>query len=256
MPRWLIVVVGSTSVFFTVVACIYFFGPQTMLTFTARRIGRQLPDVTKVPVELPDRSISSEPGTRLSYFGYAFEIPWNDLDPEKDRAAGPIHVTAFRSGDALWFSIFPPRDLIQEVMKTGKMTPDAFRSVYGDAALQSDYAFRRLMLDTVPSQITPFIARRDAARATILLTIKAIAMPQTDSGLYLIQTADRKGFQYGDPRGRPKKIVDDLFSDDDGVEFIFFRSGNPNAPSITQEEINRVIQSLHKLPDTRSASNR
>ncbi len=68
-----------------------------------------------VPTELKDTSVSEAPGTKLSYFGYELEVPWNDFDeiqtqlhpkdkPEKFKV--DLH---FRSGLRLVFSAAPPR---------------------------------------------------------------------------------------------------------------------------------------------------
>ena len=47
-----------------------------------------------------------------------------------------------------------------------------------------------------------------------------------------------------DPQSQPR-IVDSLFADAGHVEFEF-RTGK-NSPAITQEEINRVIQTVHAI---------
>jgi len=34
---------------------------------------------------LKDTSVSEAPGTKLSYFGYEFEVPWSDLDESQTK---------------------------------------------------------------------------------------------------------------------------------------------------------------------------
>jgi len=79
----------------------------------------------------------------------------------------------------------------------------------------------------------------------MLLVIKAITVPE-QSGIYSIQTGNFRGFQYGDPHSRPRNVVAELFADDGGVTFIFAGQGKEHPLGISQPEINRVVQSLHK----------
>lgn len=46
---------------------------------------RKMPDVAKTPVPLSDLSISNVRHRTASYFGYEFELPWDDVDEEKDK---------------------------------------------------------------------------------------------------------------------------------------------------------------------------
>ncbi len=65
--------------------------------------ARKAPAVARiVPTELKDQTVSQAPGSRLSYFGYEFEVPWNDIDETqtkfypKDKPTRVVLV--FRSG--------------------------------------------------------------------------------------------------------------------------------------------------------------
>jgi hypothetical protein len=71
-------------------------------------------------------------------------------------------------------------------------------------------------------------------------------MPKASSGIFSIQTRDFKGFQFENPQTRPSRITVELFSNDGGVDVIFMqKAGNPQ---ISQAEINRVVQSIHRAP--------
>jgi hypothetical protein len=207
---------------------------------------RKLPDVRKTPVPLSDLSISKVPHRTASYFGYEFELPWDDVDEEKDKTFGTVHVSYFRSGNAFRFSTFPPKDFVNEVMKVGNVDPQALKQLYGEDALGSDYAFHKKMLELTPSEITPFISRRQAISRQVLLIIKAISMPKAESGIFSIQTRNFKGFQFENPQTYPSRITVELFSDEGGIDAIFLQK--VGAPAISQSEINRVIQSIHRDP--------
>jgi hypothetical protein len=140
-------------------------------------------------------------------------------------------------------------------MKTANLDQRDFRQLYGDAAFASDYGFQKMMLQMTPSEITPFVSRRQAASGATLLLIKGISMPRADSGIFSIQTPDFQGFQFESPQNRPLRITDELYSNDGGVDLMFLQQAGGGAPRISQAEINRVIQSIHKVPTQTVASN-
>lgn len=140
-------------------------------------------------------------------------------------------------------------------MKTAKLDPQRFRQLFGNEAFESDYNFQRIVLQMTPSKITPFVSRGQAVVRQTLFLIKAMSMPKADSGIFSIETADFKGFQFENPLTRPSKIVDELYSNDGGVDAIFFQRIDGGAPTISQAQINRVIQSIHKVPAENVASN-
>jgi hypothetical protein len=238
----------------TIGAYVWTFGPQTMLTLITRYEYRRLPAAEKTPVVLPDMSVSSVVHKTAAYFGYEFELPWNDVDEQKSRTVGTIHVTAFHSGNAFWFSTFPARDFVKNVVEKTKLTPQQFRQVYGDEAFESDLGFMRAMLQITPQDMSPFMSKREAGASTTLLLFKAISVPEADSGIFLIRTTGFQGFQFGNPQSRPSRIREDLYADDGGIELIFFQGGG-SSPSVSQGEINRIIQSVRKASTLSAASN-
>ncbi len=46
----------------------------------------------KTPAPLTDLSISNVRTQEVSYFGYEFELPWDDVDEQKSKTTGSIHV--------------------------------------------------------------------------------------------------------------------------------------------------------------------
>lgn len=226
---------------------LWFFGVQTMYALTVRYSYRDTPEVKEVPLPLFDSSVSTTPHKRVSYFGYEFELPWDDVDDQKSKTKDGIHVAVFRSGNAFWFSTFPPRVFVSEVMKTAAIDPRRFKEIFGDKALESDYGFERECLQMTPQQITPFVSQREAAVGAMLLLIKGISMPKADSGIFSIQIPGFQGFQFEKPLNRPSKITDELYSNEGGIDVMFFQNPSRSAPSISQAEINRVIQSIHRV---------
>jgi hypothetical protein len=232
-----------------ILACgvyVWIFGFQTAIALETRYMARKTPVVNKIPVELADTSVSHASGKKLSYFGYEFEIPWDDVDESKTRAvAKDMVVIAFRSGNALSVWSGPPREFVKIVLANSKVGPDAFRQIYGDEALQSDYALHRLVLETTPDKITPFVSRETAARQVVLILLKGISAPRgSDSGIFLVQAGEFKGFQYGHPPDSSGLSVE-LFADSGSLNFIFVQKAN-GPTAISQADINRVLRTLKK----------
>jgi len=81
-------------------------------------------------------------------------------------------------------------------------------------------------------------------------------MPKAGSGIFSIQTPDFEGFQFENPQSRPPRITDELYSNDEGIDVVFFQKVDGSAPTISQAQINRVIQSIRKVPLHAAASKR
>ena len=249
MPRRKIALIILACVIVVVgpIVYVWLFGFQTMMALEVRYLYRKSPEAWQTPVALPDTSISSIPHKKISYFGYEVELPWDDVDEEKGKTIGTVHVTSFLSGNEFLFSTFPPKDFVNEIVKTGKFDPATFRQIYGDDASQSDYGFHSAMLRITPDSIDPFMSRRDAVRDSTLLVIKAIATPACQSGIFEIQVSDLRGFQFESPLARPARITAELFGEDGGIDVGYYQKPGGSARSITQPEINRVLQSIHKV---------
>jgi hypothetical protein len=78
---------------------VYWAGPVALSIWTARKVPNR---VRLVPRDLEDGSISQVTGSKLSYFGYEFEVPWNDIDPALTKLYPKLNpnrvVLTFRSG--------------------------------------------------------------------------------------------------------------------------------------------------------------
>jgi hypothetical protein len=238
------------NVFIVTGFCVWHFGVAALFVVESRYVGWKFPLVKKTPMELTDVSISQVEGRKLSYFGYEFEVPWGDLDEGKGKRIGKGQLIAFRSGNALLFSKAAPKEFVQTFLSATKVGPEKVRSLWGEEALKSDYSLHRLILEATPGEVTLFTRREDAVRNSMLIFFKGIMTPRGgESGIFRMRTDKFQGFQYGDPQVRPKALDVEIFADDGGLEFVFEQRGEGPAPTITQAEINRVIQTVRKLPE-------
>ena len=236
-----------------VVICVYlwFFGVATMFAVEARYVGWKVPVVRKTPVKLTDLSISQAPGARLSWFGCEFEVPWDDLDDTKTRKAGRWEVLKFRSGKTLLISSPLPKEFVKGMSESG-WDAETIRRVFGDKPLQSDYEMYRAMLETTPSKVTLLTPQPQATGYAMMLVTKAIAMPPADTGLFSIDTDKFNGFQYGDPKKNPPRVVVTLLDSDGGIEISFNNSQAKDKTPLTQSDINRTIRSAHRVSERSS----
>jgi len=226
---------------------VYWIAPVA-LSFDA---ARKAPPVARVvPTDLKDQSVSQAPGKKLSYFGYGFEVPWSDLDetqtklypkdkPDKNRV-----VLVFRSGLRLWVTAIPAREWANLLSAETKISPRAIESTFG----QSDYSFVKGLYEFTPDRMNHWaLSPRVHAREEVLLIIKSIGLSKSaDTGIFNVQDQNFKGFQQGNPQVRQDGIIVQLFSDEGSVEFILLPKDYQNPAGVTQAEINRIIQSLHK----------
>jgi len=225
-------------------AYVLFFGIVTMFAVEARYMGWKMPVVKQTPRALQNSSISGAAGRKLSYFGYEFEVPWDDVDDARTKVYpnGLVGIV-FHSGVTMIFTRSGPKESVTGVQSK---LHDTLQACYGEKVLQSDYALTRLILEATPDKITLLTSRKDAVGGLVLLVLKGIATgTEANSGIYSIETRHFQGFQYGGPQSRPRKIIVDLFADDGGrLEFIF--GGKDGPANISQSDINRVVQTVHQ----------
>ena len=170
-----------------VVICTYlwFFGVQTFFALEARRIGRQIPLVKSIPVELEDLSISKAQGERLSFLGAEFGVPWEDVDEKTARIVGNWVLIHFRSGNSIILCVGPPDGDIKAMSKNKTPDPQLFAAMYGPEVLHSDYAMHKAIFEATPGQITLSTTTNRAAGLAAVIVVKAI-MPPTTVGQSII----------------------------------------------------------------------
>ncbi len=141
-----------------------------------------------------------------------------------------------------------PHEFMNYLLEQGKIDKDTFRKIYGDEALQSDYNFKLLILETIPDKITFFTDRRTAVSQGALLMVKAICVGgDPNSGIFVVQGKEFKGFQYGLPQDPPKQVSVELFPADGHLDLIFDQK--KNGPTvISQADVSRIVQTIHKVP--------
>lgn len=221
---------------------------STFFALETRNIGRKVPIVNSVPIELPDHLLSAARGTRLSFRGVEFEVPWSDVDDAHTRLIGNWALIAFRSNKAIILCVNPPNSFIAGMSKDKTVDPELFSVLYGREVLRSDYTLKKAIFETTPSQVNLFTPENRAIGLSSVILIKAIMPPTTDWQIYKISSGELQGFQLGDPVRRPQKICLELFGKDIEFEINITQTSKGPTPPITQSEVNRIIQTLAEPP--------
>jgi len=234
--------------------CVRWVGPVALSFYAARKA---LPVTRIVPTNLDDQSVSESPGATLARFGYEFEIPWTDLDESKtklypeNKPTKTMGVLTFHSGLRLIIVSIPPREMVQEFTKGDfHMSPGQVDALFGPGASTSDYVFMKNLYEFTPAKmhfwsLSPGVHFSEQ----MVLMIKSIVPAKAaETGIFNLQNQIYKGFQQGSPRARPESLLLDLYSDDGGVEIRFVQKDYHNSGGVTQAEINRIVQTVHKVP--------
>ena len=248
LVRILITVIITLAVIFVGVTWV---APVALSFYAAKRA----PAVTRiVPIELKDNFMSGAPGQKLSYFGYEFEVPWTDLDetqtklypkdkPEKNRAD-----LRFHSGLRLVVTAIPPHEWERNLADSFHVSPQTIESAFGHDAIDSDYRFVKALYEFTPDKMRHWGMSLDSYnRDQCMLIVKSIApLKSAESGIFNLQNPNFKGFQQGNPQPHQDGIAINLYSDEGSIEMIIFQKDYKNGGGVTQPEINRIVQSLHK----------
>jgi hypothetical protein len=218
--------------------------------------ARKAPAIARItPNKLQDQTVSQAPGARLSYVGYEFEVPWADLDGSKtalypkDKPDKSKAILTFKSGLKLAITTPPAREYAAEFATDFKWSARTFEAVFGSGTAKSDYAFVNNVYRFTPNRMHHWsLSDGVHYRETTMLIIKSIIPTKAaESGIFEIENQNYKGFQQGDPRTRQDSLIINLYADDGSCEIAFQQKNYQSLTGVTQPEINRIIQSLHRI---------
>jgi hypothetical protein len=233
-------------------ALVWAFWSQTWAWHEARQMEKSDACLAPVPGPLPDQSASRAAGSKQTYFGYEFEIPWSA--PETIKQTSTLVNLVFR-GDfgVVFWNPAERHNFIHDVTTNGQRLEmrKFLGAVIGRDAAQSDYNFLRGQLEATPSQVLPMQSKREANSRLTLLRMKSLDCSQKPSAFYSFKWQELKCFQIGDASKDFHIEVRCFDLDDREFNFLFgVRKGS--SLKISQWDVNRVVQTLH--PAERSST--
>lgn len=250
--RILVTLVATLAVGFV---AIYWIAPVALSFYSS---AKALPVTRVLPADLTETSISKAAGTKLSVGGYDFEVPWTDLDESKtelfpkDKPQKTMARFRFRSGLDLAVFSAPPHSFYDQFTKEIKMSPKAFAAAFGTRASTSDYEFAKRVFDFSPNTIPHWTTSSAVqSRVMVLLLAKSIMpMKSAETGIFNLRNARYEGFQQGnptDPKTSKDGVLLSLYADDGSFEILIAEKNYTTPDGVTQPEINRIVQTLHRV---------
>src|SRR5260370_11222581 len=231
---------------------VYLWGFQTLVALKYRHSAKENHILWETPKPLPQTDASQTKGVKLSSGVLEFEVPWSDLDTSRVVTEHNFAVFVFRSGIGISF-FGPTQGLLSEpkFLSEPKLR-EGFRSVFGSEAAQSNFALLKAELEATPAQIKPWTRRHKAVQTCVLLNLKASTLRGGETGVFTIQQNGWRGFQFDDPAQKPKRVELDLYDLLDRQRMLGFSLAKGSEAVITQQDINRVLQTLRPIAASNS----
>jgi hypothetical protein len=226
----------------------YGWGVQTICWWKYREYAKTVPVLKLTPQEPPGTQFNPAQGMKLSHAGFEFEVPWTDLDRQKSKIVGNIAIYNFDSGRVLeFFGPGPDKEGLLSATEKSIGDTGRLRTLFGEEATKSDYAFRRTLLEQTPAKLKPWMNQREAIRVCMLLMIKGVASVGGETGLFKVEQHGWKGFQFDNPDKKPKRVTLELNDSNDQHIEIIFLPGKQGDAGLTQADVNRVLHTLKPL---------
>jgi hypothetical protein len=216
-----------------------------MVWHFAREASRYRQNLSVVPTDLKDTTIGELKGPRIEKFGFSFQVPWSDIEHEKNTKS--VSGLIFKDGAGLM--VFDPADKVDGArIIRGKTAREQqlMNRVVGSQALSSNYELMAAELQSTPGEVKWWATRERNVRSLILLTNKAMDLGDAKV-VYEIHSGTVRGFQYGDPNSPPYRVNLQLFDKADHHYEIVIAGKDKASPCVTQAQINGLVASFRGL---------
>jgi len=221
------------------------YGLQTFTFFKLRAERHKLPILDLTPQPLSTLAVSSSPTLRLNHHGYSVESPWTDLNLSKTKSIGTWGVFAFDSHSAITFCVTDPStENLRTVVAKYVGGVDVLKAMVGKDAMADDLAFRSALLHRTADRVRPWMKEREAVIAGMLLMFKATSSVGGNTGVFEVDGNAWRGFQFDDPAKNPNSVTLELYDARENHVEIVLSPSRQRGIRLTQEDVNRVIQSL------------
>jgi len=230
------------------------YGLQTLTWVEGKLWASDSPWLANVPQALspPLAPLPPLPGAAkpalVKAYNYEFNSPW----PGNPTVKPSLTYTEFHYDAGPVIVFFDPDSLVDTMRALKTSNPaeyQRFADVFADKPLNTNFEMYQAVYAAASAQQSPVMDARDAMRINVLLLWKlsfGLDLP-CDGQFYSFAWSTAKGFQFGDPEKNVPVAVRAFDDRDHQFRFIFTTAGA--APGkISQNDINKVLQSLQVVP--------
>ena len=231
------------------------YGLQILLAIESRSWASENPWLNDVPKPLPPpsappaaaRSAKTLPNkNQIQLYQYEFTVPWASLSKQEPTPMGT--EVRFDSGQVVIF--YDPETQVDALSALKKAEPTKyleFQRTFASQPIESNYELYRAIYGVSPAQVSAFMPADNARRTNALLLWKLSFGFDARSGIFSFAFGPNRGFQFGDPaNGRP--ITVRVFDEKDSQLRLIFLVAQGSSATITQDDVDSVIQSLREIP--------
>ena len=223
------------------------YGLQTLAWAEAKSWGHANTWLLDVPQALPAPAAPPETkGTLVKTRLYEFTAPW--MDEPKTEPSLAYTQYRFKSGQVIVF--FDPESQLDTLTALKNSNPaqyQKFANVFAGHTLDTNYALYQAVYSASPAQMSPFLPLSDALRMNVLVLWKLSFGFDARPPLHSFDWGSARGFEFGDPAtGGP--IALRIFDDRDRQFRFLFTTVPGSGATLTQDDINFVIQTLKPVP--------
>jgi hypothetical protein len=222
------------------------YGVQTLVWFETHHWTSDNPWIDDLPQALDSSNVPTGT-TQLKAFDYEFNVPW----PGKAKITPSPEHTEFRFDSGQVVVFFDPQgqaDMLHALTSgTSQTEYNQFQNVFVGQSFSSNYDLYKAVYGSAPSEVSPWMAMRDAIRLNQLVLWKISFGLDAAPGIHLIAFGNNRGFEFGDPStGRPVALR--IFNGrDTQFRFIFLLAASSSA-KIAQADIDSAVESLQAVP--------
>ena len=218
------------------------FGLQTLISFEAHRWALSSPFLKAVPQPLPTSIASAIEVRDLSFYGIGFAAPWKGV-AKKTEGDAQSEADFQQGAVIIFFNPALEADIVGRIRGGDPKVYTHYEDIFGTAFFHDNYALYSAVYSAAPREISPFTTRSKAIRINTLLMWKLNMGTNGADSIYSVETNQMHGFQLGDP-SRDRSVMDGLFDENGGQLRILFTSKSGQPGTISQADINCVVDSL------------
>jgi hypothetical protein len=188
----------------------------------------------------------SAKGTSLSYFGCRFEVPWQDVELERNE--GRWAEVQFKTGQTIRV-LNANQFYVDGFIDAQFVAPNVWKMALIEGFPKSRYAQLTALLSATPAQLSPFQSRPKFARTLVLLKQKGIYFEHDPfkPEIFSFERPNLRGFEIVgiSPVNNPTNIEEATLSFFDSQDKLFvLRIRGSRSKTLSQSEINRVIDTF------------